>query len=323
MKSNQKGFGILEVFFILLVVGLVGGIGWKLYQRTSGTTTANNVNSASGQLTVFKQKIPQISCKNILPKLKNMSGVEGDICYTASMTASGEKFDYVVIDQSSAYKEKLQQEYDKNCSVDCGGGILPSSRQDYIIRDDGKVEHAYPDWVGSAELGLESLTGCPLGTLAKYKDDGTLQVKNGRIGIHFVGKDIDYSEQYGSSCVVSIDLIGYTSSGQAVFNKIDVDYKLADPSVCASKDPNDSNANSFSEQCYEQQAGMRGDIAICHKTYFAGTGTDDSGCIHAVAKRMRDASICDLTFENDQKGCRSVVNEAKAYFDGEVTTSGL
>lgn len=38
MKSNQKGFGVVEILIIIVVVGLLGAVGWLVYDRQKSNT---------------------------------------------------------------------------------------------------------------------------------------------------------------------------------------------------------------------------------------------------------------------------------------------
>lgn len=42
MQSNQKGFSAIEVILALLVVGLLGAVGWLVYDRQNKETTINS-----------------------------------------------------------------------------------------------------------------------------------------------------------------------------------------------------------------------------------------------------------------------------------------
>lgn len=323
MRNNQKGFGIFEALFVILIFSLLAGSGWYIYQRQTGPTKGSS--SVQSYKTVLGHRIALVDCSKLKSKIEKQQKLDGDICYVSPITVNGETFQYVIVDQSAQYKENIQKEYDKNCTMDCGGGLPLTGAGDFIIRANGEVEIASTDWTGSASTALEYLTGCTTGSLEKYAGKGEFTINHGRVGVHFAASNIDYSEQYGSSCNIAADLIAYTSIEKPAltFKNIAVKYALADPSSCASKNENDSQANSDSEQCYTDQAGMRGDIGICDKTYFAGTGTDSSDCIHAVATRTRNTAICQKTFKNDIEECMNLVNEAKSYFSGSVIATGL
>ncbi|MEI6751380.1 MAG: prepilin-type N-terminal cleavage/methylation domain-containing protein [Candidatus Saccharibacteria bacterium] len=54
MKNNQKGFSVVEILIVIVVVGLLGAVGWLVYDRqnnkqTDSTTapTANNQNETA------------------------------------------------------------------------------------------------------------------------------------------------------------------------------------------------------------------------------------------------------------------------------------
>lgn len=320
MKNNQRGFGMLEVFFVILIAGLIGGAGWFVYRHNSDSTI-----SKTNFKTVLGHKISQTDCSSLKSKLQKLGGVDGDICYSGPISANGETFEYVIVDQSESYQENIRQDYKRDCTLDCGGGIPITGPSDYIIRANGQAENASVAWTGSADMALEALTGCPLPDIDNYADSGKFVVDNDRVGISFSGKNINLGGRYGSSCKASFDLIAYTSLNKPniSFRSVAVQYSLKDPSSCASKDVNDSNANSDAEQCYSDQAGMRGNITICDKTYFSGTGTDSSECIHAVAERNRDPSICKLTYKNDQAQCMDLADTAKSYFSGTIKATGL
>lgn len=322
MKSNQKGFGIIEVFSILLIVLAIGSLGWLILKHNSKNSTV----TAPSSKTVLGYKLPLTSCDKLKATIQGQLGIfDGDLCYKTTIKTTGETFQYVIVDQSEAYKEKLQHEDEKNCTLDCGGSIPLTGPSDYIIRSNGRAETTDAYWTGSASIALEALTGCPLPNIDSYQNSGKFVVSNGRIGIYFSGNNIDLGGRLGNSCKASFNLVAYTSPEKPAINfqNLSVQYNLKDPSSCASKDLNDSGANSDAEQCYSDEAGMRGDIAICYKTYFSGTGTDSSECIHAVAQRNRDPSICRMTYKNDQQQCVDLANTARSYFNGTIKTTGL
>lgn len=51
MKTNQKGFSVIEGLLILVIVGLIGGIGWYVWQSNKSTgknQSASNSSNSSG-----------------------------------------------------------------------------------------------------------------------------------------------------------------------------------------------------------------------------------------------------------------------------------
>ena len=52
MKSNQKGFSVIEILLVIIIVGLVGAVGWQVYDRqnnNSGTTSKDTNTQVSQQ----------------------------------------------------------------------------------------------------------------------------------------------------------------------------------------------------------------------------------------------------------------------------------
>ncbi len=57
MKANQKGFSVVEVLIVIIIVGLLGVVGWLVYDRQNKNDTQA---SSGGFLTLagFNAKIP-------------------------------------------------------------------------------------------------------------------------------------------------------------------------------------------------------------------------------------------------------------------------
>ena len=62
MKTNQKGFGILEILISVVFIGLIGFVGWKIYQNSreesSDATTQTSVSENTNKTTDKKCPIP-------------------------------------------------------------------------------------------------------------------------------------------------------------------------------------------------------------------------------------------------------------------------
>jgi type II secretory pathway pseudopilin PulG len=66
MKVNQKGFGVVEILIILVIVGLLGAVGWLVYDRqkikTDNMTRANQTSQQA-----LNQQTPQQAAKTADP----------------------------------------------------------------------------------------------------------------------------------------------------------------------------------------------------------------------------------------------------------------
>lgn len=59
MKSNQKGFGVVEIIIIIVVVGLLGAVGWVVYDRQSNKASETTTTSSTQATTPQKEETPQ------------------------------------------------------------------------------------------------------------------------------------------------------------------------------------------------------------------------------------------------------------------------
>lgn len=57
MKSNQKGFSVVEILIVIVVVGLFGAVGWLVYDRQKSKT--DNKEAASQTSPQQKQEAPK------------------------------------------------------------------------------------------------------------------------------------------------------------------------------------------------------------------------------------------------------------------------
>lgn len=57
MKSNQKGFSAVEIFLVIVIVGLLGAVGWFVYDRNNNKSTeiTPTTSSATEQKEIVKE----------------------------------------------------------------------------------------------------------------------------------------------------------------------------------------------------------------------------------------------------------------------------
>lgn len=63
MKNNQKGFSVVEIFIVIVVIGLIGAVGWLVYSRQKSksnnkemTTQTNNSATKGSDIHINKQE---------------------------------------------------------------------------------------------------------------------------------------------------------------------------------------------------------------------------------------------------------------------------
>ncbi len=321
MNKNQNGFGVIGGLLVVVVISFVGLAGWYVHSQQNSNDPSEATSSSER---ILSHTILRTDCAIVLPKLQKhkpiiISGGSGDVCYASPIQAGDEKIEYLILTQSSEFQKKVKKETDATCTLDCGG-IIPINRQDFIVRANGKIETANHEWAGTVSIATKYLTGCPLGSLEKYENQGEFIIKDDRVGIHFAAKNINYSAEYDSACSVDIDAVNFTSADEPslLFSSLAVRYNLADANVCSQQDDVVDQ-----DQCYNEQAGMRGDLSICNKALeleqTRGTASDD--CFRAVALRKLDESICQSDHQTSQ--CVDQVEEHKSYMSGMLVTTGL
>jgi Tfp pilus assembly protein PilE len=56
MKSNQKGFSVVEILIVIVVTGLIGTVGWLVYDRQNSKTDNQNTDTQTSQHEEKKQE---------------------------------------------------------------------------------------------------------------------------------------------------------------------------------------------------------------------------------------------------------------------------
>ncbi|MDB5185571.1 MAG: hypothetical protein JWL85_94 [Candidatus Saccharibacteria bacterium] len=56
MKANQKGFSVVEVLVVIVVVGLLGVVGWLVYDRQNNKPVAESVSQRKDQVTASNKQ---------------------------------------------------------------------------------------------------------------------------------------------------------------------------------------------------------------------------------------------------------------------------
>ncbi|MEI7683174.1 MAG: hypothetical protein WCJ24_02650 [Candidatus Saccharibacteria bacterium] len=78
LKNNQSGFGALELILIIVVVGLLGLVGWYVFNKNNSKTT-NKIGSAQKQA-ASDVSSPYLEIKELSVKLKLTNSTE-DMTY--------------------------------------------------------------------------------------------------------------------------------------------------------------------------------------------------------------------------------------------------
>lgn len=67
MKTNQKGFSVVEILIVIVAVGLLGAVGWLVYDRQKSKSDTNDITTQTTEQTneqtkpVVKEEIKQLN----------------------------------------------------------------------------------------------------------------------------------------------------------------------------------------------------------------------------------------------------------------------
>ncbi len=151
MKSDQKGFGVVEILLIVVVMGLIGIVGWIVYDRkdSDNESPANSVNTQSSQQdqdntseTVTESDVKTVDGIKftVLSNWVNASGpfkdseinVSGQYILSPDYEEAGLGQLYI---NKGAYInfQKLEWEgIDKNTSVEDAANVIKNSEGSYL-----------------------------------------------------------------------------------------------------------------------------------------------------------------------------------------------
>jgi hypothetical protein len=288
------------------------------YQRISA-----NASSATASITVANKKIPRASCTSAQGLIGKQS-LGGDECYIAKFNVGPETIHYVAIKQSAAYQQKQASQ----CQLDCGGSI-PITHSDYIVRANGQVQFALPDWTQPAEPDIDELTGCGDGSyniLNSQSGQASFVQDDGDIGLYVTAQAVSFPDQFGDNCTVAFKLTQDITGGQSAtaglnIAQLKVHYNPNSVSSCQQQ------TGSKLYECYQDQAVMRNDLSMCSQTVDPTDPNDgDTSCITDIAERRQDPTVCTMiqpygstwvsqsVFNSNVENCETTSGQLKKVF---------
>lgn len=135
LKSNQKGFGAVEVLLVLILIGILGGVGFYVYnsnkksnQKADTTSTASKAETKVADKSTDTETVKEADAnlgylviKEWGVKIKLRDSMK--VSYTYSAEAGNQA---ASIDYQSSIKPVIKPEFlqDKTCEV--GAGVLRS-----------------------------------------------------------------------------------------------------------------------------------------------------------------------------------------------------
>lgn len=104
MKLNQKGFSVVEILIVIVVVGLIGTVGWLVYDRQQNKQTTTNAPSTTQ---VNEQKPAEQTQATPKPLEKGTFGEKGEYG-----TFQAEGYTTTVKGEEGMFCEENCKEYD-------------------------------------------------------------------------------------------------------------------------------------------------------------------------------------------------------------------
>jgi prepilin-type N-terminal cleavage/methylation domain-containing protein len=131
MKHNEKGFSIVEILIVIVVVGLLGAVGWLVYDRQKDNTNNSETNTQTAQQ------------DNVANK-DSASSSEGQ----TSTPISAQTCSYVDVNNQESRNKKLTNagitaDAGSECVLNSGDTLLSFSQTTSTTNADGTINSAY------------------------------------------------------------------------------------------------------------------------------------------------------------------------------------
>lgn len=134
MKTNQRGFGVIEILVIVLIIGLMATIGWLVYDRQNNAskTSDNSNQSTSQKKSPDDEKQPELTTTT----LKTFS-----ISYDSSWKVTQQISENGPCSDGLMYEKLELEKGQKDISIvvnECGKDAASDVVVDYVVND-GRV----------------------------------------------------------------------------------------------------------------------------------------------------------------------------------------
>ncbi len=131
-KLNQKGFSGIEILLVVVVVGLIGTVGWLVYDRQQSNNNEESTTSADTTTTGPTQQLEDSTEKENVDE-KNATNETSQI--TSNIDALLDKGEYLKLEPYMAAKVTvIKQSTDGNGTV--SGAAAVKSISNYLTKSD-------------------------------------------------------------------------------------------------------------------------------------------------------------------------------------------
>lgn len=145
--KNQKGYGILEMLLLVVIVGIIGGVGYYVYTANKKGVKVSD-HSIQGKEAIAKQDVDFVEIKEWRVQFKKPAGME-DTSYEYMEPESWAPAGSIV------FITKYEQEFEKASAYEKGFGIY-RYKAGTVVDSPGeegfKIEDTYRAKNGQLEL---------------------------------------------------------------------------------------------------------------------------------------------------------------------------
>lgn len=87
MRKNEKGFGAVELLVIIVIIGLLGVVGWQFFSRQKDTKSSENTTN-SEQVNITQESTKKVARTTIYPDVYSTTGasrISKDLFFTVEL----------------------------------------------------------------------------------------------------------------------------------------------------------------------------------------------------------------------------------------------
>jgi hypothetical protein len=331
--AGRKKFVIGGV--ILVIIAVLASAAWYLHDKSAGGAVFQKL---TGQQLLYGHTIQQTNCTDLMRFAKDESLFQSSQskyrCFKGTFTVDSEKITYASIQLTHEFEDENRSK----CQVDCGSSIGDYAKEtvnvgEFILRQNGSIEHYNGAGGGGVDSIVSELTGCGAGSTFVDNDklqNGTLVIDNNKLGLQTKLSGLHVTDSFGNECTADLELVSYLSSSgedweatsSISIKSIAVQYELKEVSSCSS-----ITTSSTKHECFTQQAVLRNDTSICDSLKATSLSAEPEpwfdDCIIAVAKRRKDPAVCDQIKDYREQyleSCQEDAKKLKVAFSKELTT---
>lgn len=278
IKKHQEGFSLIETLTVVLVISLVGSIGFIVWQKANTIERKENYKSSN-----LCQKVSEE--RNLKP-LHNCKE-------SKTKTSSGDEVTYL----SMSYGQ----------GMDCPAGCIYANPS-FIIDENEKI-HEVSEKIENNDRGKIRTDGalisydCPYNT---YANSVHLEEYENQYYWVLTFINAEAPQEFNNTCVINGRIYKGIKDGKPVNYARDIDIKYKNiKSDCSDQD------ERHERMCTKDYAIMSNNPSLCKNIKPYNDDYDDRNyCYRKLAVTNKDKSLCELVVNQSPETCLSAVEKS-------------